>query len=164
MELLRKKIAQVSESELQDFELKFYAPKGNVQGLVVINKISRPEPTVKPSAVISKLDITTKQELPGASLKVTKDDVVIDEWISTSEKHEIKDLEDGIYILTEVTAPDGYEVAESITFTVENGKVSSNEIIMYDAPISENIIISKQDATTKKELPGAKLELYKDGE
>ena len=107
-------------------ELKFYAPKGNVQGLVVINKISRPEPTVKPSAVISKLDITTKQELPGASLKVTKDDVVIDEWISTSEKHEIKDLEDGIYILTEVTAPDGYEVAESITFTVENGKVSSN--------------------------------------
>lgn len=163
VELLREKIAQVSESELQDFELKFYAPKGNVQGLVVINKISRPEPTVKPSAVISKLDITTKQELPGASLKVTKDDVVIDEWISTSEKHEIKDLEDGIYILTEVTAPDGYEVAESITFTVENGKVSSNEIIMYDAPISENIIISKQDATTKKELPGAKLELYKDG-
>ena len=163
VELLRERIAQVGDSELQDFELKFYTPKGSVQGLVVINKISRPEPIEKPSIIISKQDITTKEELPGASLKVTKDDVVIDEWISTSEKHEIKDLEDGIYILTEVTAPDGYEVAESITFTVENGKVSSNEIIMYDAPISENIIISKQDATTKKELPGAKLELYKDG-
>ena len=42
-------------------------------------------------------------------------------------------------------------------------KYLPTEIIMYDAPISENIIISKQDATTKKELPGAKLELYKDG-
>ena len=163
VELVREKIAHVGDSELQDFELKFYTPKGNVQGLVVINRISRPEPIEKPSIIISKQDITTKEELPGASLKVTKDDVVIDEWVSTSEKHEIKDLEDGTYILTEITAPDGYEVAESITFTVENGKVSSNEIIMYDAPISENIIISKQDATTKKELPGAKLELFKDG-
>lgn len=163
VELFREKIAQVSDSELQNFELKFYTPKGNVQGLVVINKILRPEPIEKPSIIISKQDITTKEELPGASLKVTKDDVVIDEWVSTSEKHEIKDLEDGTYILTEITAPDGYEVAESITFTVENGKVSSREIIMYDAPISENIIISKQDATTKKELPGAKLELFKDG-
>lgn len=163
VELLREKIAQVGDSELQDFELKFYTPKGSVQGLVVINKISRPEPIEKPSIIISKQDITTKEELPGASLKVTKDDIVIDEWVSTSEKHEIKDLDDGTYVLTEVTAPDGYEVAESITFTVENGKVSSREIIMYDAPISENIIISKQDATTKKELPGAKLELFKDG-
>ena len=163
VELLRERIAQVGDSELQDFELKFYTPKGSVQGLVVINKISRPEPIEKPSIIISKQDITTKEELPGASLKVTKDDVVIDEWVSTSEKHEIKDLEDGTYILTEITAPDGYEVAESITFTVENGKVSSNEIIMYDAPISENIIIRKQDSTTKKELPGAKLELFKDG-
>ncbi|WP_373262268.1 SpaA isopeptide-forming pilin-related protein [Hungatella hathewayi] len=162
-ELFREKIVQVSDSELQDFELKFYTPKGNVQGLVVINKISRPEPTEKPSIIISKQDITTKEELPGASLVVTKEDVVIDEWVSTSEKHEIKDLEDGTYVLTEVTAPDGYEVAESITFTVENGKVPSSEVIMYDAPICENIIISKQDATTKKELPGAKLELYKDG-
>lgn len=163
VELLRENIAQVGDPELQDFELKFYTPKGNVQGLVVINRISRPEPIEKPSIIISKQDITTKEELPGASLKVTKDDIVIDEWVSTSEKHEIKDLEDGTYTLTEVTAPDGYEVAESITFKVENGKVSSREIIMYDAPISENIIISKQDATTKKELPGAKLELFKDG-
>lgn len=163
VELLREKIDQVGDSELQDFELKFYTPKGNVQGLVVINRVSRPEPIEKPSIIISKQDITTKEELPGASLKVTKDDIVIDEWVSTSEKHEIKDLEDGTYTLTEVTAPDGYEVAESITFKVENGKISSREIIMYDAPISENIIISKQDATTKKELPGAKLELFKDG-
>lgn len=163
VEAFREKVAQVSDSALQDFELKFYSPKGNVQGLIVINKIVRPEPTEKPSVVISKQDITTKEELPGASLKVTKDDIVIDEWVSTSEKHEIKDLEDGTYVLTEITAPDGYEVAESITFKVENGKVDSKEIIMYDAPISEDIIISKQDLTTKKELPGAKLELYKDG-
>ena len=167
MNSLREKVNKTSDSVMEDFELKFYKPVGDVQGLVVINKISRPEIPNKPSITISKQDITTKEELPGASLKVEKDGMVIDEWVSTSEKHVISNLEDGTYILTEITAPDGYEIAESITFTVVDGVVSSEEIVMFDKPIEKPadkfVFISKQDITTKKELPGAKLELTKDG-
>lgn len=162
---LMEKVKTIADAEMDEFELKFYrAEESNVQGLVVINKVSKPiVPDEKPSVTISKQDITTKKELPGAKLTVTKDGVVIDEWVSTTEKHIIKDLEDGNYTLTETTAPDGYLVAESIDFTVVNGKVSVDEIIMYDAPEDTYIYISKQDATTKKELPGAELELTKDG-
>ena len=167
MNSLREKVNKTSDSVMEDLELKFYKPVGDVQGLVVINKISRPEIPNKPSITISKQDITTKEELPGASLKVEKDGMVIDEWVSTSEKHVISNLEDGTYILTEITAPDGYEIAESITFTVVDGVVSSEEIVMFDKPIEKPadkfVFISKQDITTKKELPGAKLELTKDG-
>lgn len=163
MNSLREKVNKTSDSVMEDLELKFYKPVGDVQGLVVINKISRPEIPNKPSITISKQDITTKEELPGASLKVEKDGMVIDEWVSTSEKHVISNLEDGTYILTEITAPDGYEIAESITFTVVDGVVSSEEIVMFDKPVDEYVYISKQDITTKKELPGAKLELTKDG-
>lgn len=164
LNVLREKVNATSDSSLEDFELKFYKPIGNVQGLVVINKISRPVIPEKPSVTISKQDITSKEELPGAKLKVEKDGVVIDEWVSTSEKHVISGLEDGTYVLTEITAPDGYEIAESITFTVVDGVVSSSEIVMFDKPADKYIYISKQDITTKKELPGAKLHVTdKDG-
>lgn len=163
MRALREKVSKTSDSVMEDFELKFYQPIGDVQGLVVINKVSRPEIPDKPSITISKQDITTKKELPGASLKVEKDGIIIDEWVSTSEKHVIRNLEDGTYVLIEVTAPDGYEVAESITFTVMDGVISNKEIVMFDKPVDKYVYISKQDITTKKELPGAKLELSKDG-
>ena len=163
LKALREKVSKTSDSVMEDFELKFYQPVGDVQGLIVINKVSRPEIPDKPSITISKQDITTKKELPGATLKVEKDGVVIDEWVSTSEKHVIRNLEDGTYVLTEITAPDGYEIAESITFTVVDGIASNKEIVMYDKPVDKYVHISKQDITTKKELPGAKLELTKDG-
>lgn len=159
---MMNKIKEISDSEMEDFELKFYSPIGDVQGLVVINKVSRPVQE-KPSISITKKDITTNKELPGAKLIVTKEGVTVDTWISTESAHVIYDLEDGTYVLTEETAPDGYLIAESIRFNVENGKVSQKEIVMYDVPEDTHIYISKQDATTKKELPGAHLELYKDG-
>lgn len=109
--------------------------------------------------IISKQDLTTKEELPGAELTLEKDGKVIDTWISGTEPHIISNPEDGTYVLTEVTAPDGYEVAESITFTVVDGKVDDGKIIMYDKPVSKIVSISKTDAATGKELPGAKLVL-----
>lgn len=40
---------------------------------------------------VSKQDITTNKELPGATLVVKdKDGNVLDEWVSTSEPHIIK--------------------------------------------------------------------------
>lgn len=85
---------------------------------------------------ISKQDITSKTELPGAQLTITKNGTVVESWVSTTEPHKIKNLTDGEYILTEITAPDGYEVAESIPFTIVNKvlKDGSKTVVMYDAP------------------------------
>ena len=66
----------------------------------------------------------------------------------------VSGLPDGKYTLTEITAPDGYEVAESIEFEIKNGKVSSEKIEMIDKPIS--IDFSKTDMAGK-EIDGAHL-------
>lgn len=110
--------------------------------------------------VLSKQDITTKEELVGAKLILTYEDgTIVDEWTSTGKPHVIANPKDGTYTLTELTAPDGYELAESITFTVKDGKVDGGKVIMYDAPIKGSASFVKTDAATGEELPGAKLEV-----
>jgi len=167
---LRTRYIEKADSfDLSDFELGFYQPKqpSSAQRLVVINEIYRPDPVepTKPSVTISKKDMTTSKELPGAILKIVKDNVVIEQWTSTTTPHVISDLEDGEYVLIEITAPNGYLIAESITFTVFDGKVSTANIVMYDAPEdNEDLYISKRDLTTDEELPGATLKVTKDGE
>ena len=82
---------------------------------------------------VSKQDITTNKELPGASLVVKdKDGNVIDEWVSTTEPHIIKNLTVGeTYTLEETIAPDGYKIAQSINFEIKDtGEVQS--VVMYD--------------------------------
>ena len=54
------------------------------------------------------------------------------EWTSTYDIHEIDALPAGTYVLTEVTAPDGYEVAESVTFEVINSR-KIQTVVMKDS-------------------------------
>lgn len=86
---------------------------------------------------ISKVDITTNKELPGAELIITnKDGKKIDHWVSTDKPHYIEKLPAGEYTLTEITAPDGYDIAESIRFTVlPTGEVQT--VVMKDARTPE---------------------------
>ena len=86
---------------------------------------------------ISKVDITTNKELPGAELIITnKGGKVVEHWTSTDKPHYIEKLPAGDYTLTEITAPNGYEIAEDISFTVlPNGDVQ--RVVMKDAPIPE---------------------------
>lgn len=82
---------------------------------------------------ISKQDITSKKEIEGAKLKVTdKDGNTIDEWTSSKEPHLNKNLHVGeTYTLIEETAPQGYKIAESINFTIEDtGNIQ--HVTMYD--------------------------------
>ena len=86
---------------------------------------------------ISKKDITTKEELPGAKLEIWMADEdgnktkLIEEWISTKEPHYIERIPAGDYILTEIAAPDDYNVAENVKFTIkESGEIQ--HVVMYD--------------------------------
>ena len=82
---------------------------------------------------ISKVDIATGKELPGAELTITdKNGKELDRWVSTDTPHYIEKLPAGEYTLTEITAPDGYDIAESIRFTVlPTGEVQT--VLMKDA-------------------------------
>ncbi len=112
---------------------------------------------------ISKKDLTTKEEeLPGAELTLADvEGNEIDRWISTDTPHRMEKLPAGKYTLTEVTAPDGYAIAERVEFEVlPTGDVQTFE--MFDDIIK--VKISKVDITTNEELPGAELVIKdKDG-
>ena len=111
---------------------------------------------------ISKKDLTTKEELPGAELTLTDEKGnEIDRWVSTDAPHYMERLPAGKYTLTEVTAPDGYAIAERVEFEVlPTGEVQTFE--MFDDTIK--VKISKVDITTNEELPSAELVIKdKDG-
>ena len=83
---------------------------------------------------ISKRDITTDKELAGATLQIIDEDGnVATEWVSTDEAHfiEVKLIAGKEYTLRETIAPDGYEIASEIKFTV-NTDGSVTEVVMYD--------------------------------
>ena len=83
---------------------------------------------------ISKQDITTGEELPGATLQIIDEDGnVATEWVSTDEAHFIegKLIAGKEYTLRETIAPDDYEIASEIKFTV-NTDGTVTEVVMYD--------------------------------
>ncbi len=108
---------------------------------------------------ISKQDITTGEELPGAKLQVIdKDGNVIFEWISTNEPHyiEAKLIVGEKYILREITAPNGYEIAEDVELTV-NADGSVTEVVMHDerskTPETPRFSASPQTGDNRSNLP-----------
>ena len=70
----------------------------------------------------SKVDKDTGEELPGAVLELyAPDGSLLDTWETTEIPHVIPGLPVGEgYVLREVTAPEGFEVAEDVTFNVED--------------------------------------------
>lgn len=89
---------------------------------------------------VSKQSIAGSEELEGAKLEIFYENGTSTgwSWVSTDKPQEIIGLADGDYILTETTAPNGYEKAESIHFTIENGKLKDDEdniLVMKDAEI-----------------------------
>ena len=70
----------------------------------------------------SKVDAETGEGLPGAVLELyAPDGSLLDTWETTDIPHVIPGLPVGEgYILREVTAPEGFEVAEDVTFNVED--------------------------------------------
>ena len=109
---------------------------------------------------ISKEDITTSKELPGAQL-VIKDSEgnEIEKWTSSDKPHYIEMLPIGIYTLTETAPPALYMKAEDVQFEVKD-TAEIQKVVMLDKPTT--IVIHKKDIVDGEkgeELPGAKLEV-----
>lgn len=85
---------------------------------------------------ISKTDMATGKELPGAKLTILDaEGNMVESWVSGEEPHYIEKLPVGKYTLREETAPDGYQKAEDVKFTVEDtGEIQ--EVEMKDAFVS----------------------------
>lgn len=129
--------------------------------------------------VISKRAINGSEELEGTILEITgkKADgtpITPIRWETgknaTTNKVEPFEttLEPGEYTLTEITAPQGYQIAEEITFTVDAngniqitstaGELSDNTVIMRDATFE--VEVDKYKLTGAEKLPDAELALY----
>ena len=115
-------------------------PTGEVQRFEMRDDVIKVE--------ISKVDITTNKELPGAELIIiNKDGKVVEHWTSADKPHYIEKLPAGEYTLTEITAPNGYEIAEDISFTVlPTGEVQ--RVVMKDSPIPEQPVQPTPSSTS----------------
>lgn len=77
--------------------------------------------------IISKVDVTNGEELPGATLVLTKkdDESKKETWVSTNQPHYTY-LENGEYSLCETLAPNGYALnTECIKFTVDGKNIKT---------------------------------------
>ena len=129
----------------------------------------------KTDVKISKVDAGAGNELQGAELTVTRvvniagEEVeeVVESWTSDGKIHTVAGLTDGTYTLTEESAPFGYKVAETITFTIKDGKLvdgdnaSNGVVTMKDEQIKVNVKIILYDKKTGKTVKGVKLKLLK---
>lgn len=140
----------VTTNEEQDFTFEY---AGADQAEVSYDFTFENEAT---TVELTKSDLTTGEELPGAHLKVTDEDGnVVDEWVSTEEAHVIKELVVGkTYTMTETKPADGYVTAESVEFTIENTAEIQKHEMKDDVT---KVQISKTDITGDQEIPGAKL-------
>ncbi len=87
---------------------------------------------------ISKVDAETGEELPGAILELYgPDGTLIETWETSDIPHVVTGLPVGEgYVLKEIAAPEGYQVAEDITFAVE--EISEIQFVgMVDEPSPE---------------------------
>ena len=108
---------------------------------------------------ISKTDMTDSKEVPGAKLTILdKDGKVVESWVSDKDPHMVEKLPVGTYTLREEQAPDGYLIAEEVSFEVKDtGEIQKAE--MKDARPVGKLVLKKTDAEDGSPLAGAEFEL-----
>lgn len=109
---------------------------------------------------ISKTDLTTGEELPGATLQIIdKDGKVLEEWVTDGKPHRVEKLPVGEELtLREISAPDGYIVAEEVKFTLED-TMEVQKAEMKDDYLYGRLMLVKTDGETGKTLAGAEFEI-----
>ncbi len=84
-----------------------------------------------------KLDSDTEETIVGAKMQLlTTENEILAEWTSSNDPYTYSGLEIGeTYVLRETEAPEGYEMAEDVEFTVEN-TTDTQIVIMYDDAVT----------------------------
>ena len=99
--------------------------------------VTPPTPPTKFTVTIRKVGFDKQDaNLPGATLVVKKDNTIVQQWVTGDTAYTL-DLEPGTYTLSEISAPEGYDVAADIEFTVtEDGKVTINKEPVEDLTVT----------------------------
>ena len=108
---------------------------------------------------VSKTDITTGKELPGATLEIIDSDgEVYASWKTDGKPYRLEAVPAGKYTLRETAAPYGYLIANEVDFTVEEtGEIQ--KVAMTDERVKGKIALYKSCSKTKKPLKGVTFEL-----
>lgn len=150
----------------EEIAIEGYVKATDIQFTVTTDKNTQKIEMIDKVVLISKTDLVTGAELPGAELTVTDEEGnVVDKWISSNEPHHVIGLEEGKkYTLTETTCPYGFEQAESIDFEVSMDK-DTQLIEMQDMPILKTIKVIKADSETEEVIKANfKFGIYEDAE
>ena len=108
---------------------------------------------------ISKVDAETGEELPGATLELYgPDGTLIETWETGDIPHVITGLPVGEgYVLKETAAPEGYQLAEDITFAVEE-TAEIQFVGMVDEPSPEEPEARRsRKSLTNQRLPTSRI-------
>ncbi|WP_287713800.1 SpaA isopeptide-forming pilin-related protein [Blautia sp.] len=134
---LHEELAPYEEGYVSAEDIKFEVLEdGSVTEVEMKDEYSKVE--------IIKTDLTTGKELEGAKLQIlNKDGDVLEEWVTDGKPHQVEKLPVGEeLILREITAPEGYEIAEDVKFTLEDTR-EIQKVEMKDARTPETPSVPK---------------------
>lgn len=120
------------------------------------------ENTKKPGLLIKKVDSQTKKPLQGAVFKITRGDgSVVRESVTTDADGliHLPELDTGTYIVTEISAPDGYAIDETPK-TVEIRAGQTYEVTFTNTK-KGGFTIKKIDEDTRQPLKNAVFKITK---
>ena len=123
--------------------------------------------SIKTCVKFSVVDVADGKELAGAHVQVIDSEgIVVKEWTSGTEEHEVVGLDAGVeYTLRETVAPNGYTIPADITFSIDKeGKVTTNGSMTQDGVLlvensKTKVEISVVDVADGEELEGATVQV-----
>ncbi|MBQ9068223.1 MAG: Cna B-type domain-containing protein, partial [Eggerthellaceae bacterium] len=135
-----------------------------------INLADAPEKVKTFPIKITKADIASGNELPGAHIQILdKDGNIVAEWDSTDTAHELQ-LEAGDYTMVEVNAPEGYKAVETrIQFSVNaDGSVTvknAEEVVDGKIEVKDvnHLVLSDMAETTLSAEASVVTKVWNDG-
>ncbi|MBO4291034.1 MAG: choice-of-anchor A family protein, partial [Lachnospiraceae bacterium] len=124
------------------------------------------------------MNLSKVKRISGPYSMVYKEESNTIEWISSTEPLKLKGLPAGKYVMKEIAAPSGYEVATDIEFeitmegvlkplNVTAGAVDASKelVLMVDDAIPVAVTFSKEaTGLAGEEIPGAKIQLSVEGD
>lgn len=115
-------------------------PKGEEAVISYQKTVENSQTTI----AMSKQDVTTGQELPGACLELwDTNGHLIDKWISSTQPHIFYGLYVGeTYILKETNHPYGFALSQQINFVVED-TLAVQKIVMVDELVTGKVAFKK---------------------